>query len=193
MRIGLDFDGVLSDCLGLKAACAKEFFGVDIPANLFKREHVVDGGLLTAEQYGAIQNRVYGDREVGLRLDPVAGMTTYLPRLLADGHDVEIITSRTGVMLDIAQEWLAGHSITLRFTGVGHRKSKADAANGIALYVDDDLDKIAPLVGVVPHRFLFSWHYNAHETPGEVAERVASWEDLYARITGIAGDASRSA
>lgn len=53
---------------------------------------------------------------------------------------------------------------------------------GLDLYVDDDFDKLEPLVGVVPHLFLFSWGYNAHEEVGTIAKRVASREGLYYAI-----------
>lgn len=187
MRIGLDFDGVLSDCGALKSECALELFGVRIPAERFKKEIVLGEGLLSAEQYRDLQERIYGTRELGLRMAPVPGVLDVLPRIMADGHEVTIITSRSGDMLAIATEWCAAHGLTPEFRGVGYGVSKAGEARGLHVYVDDDLDKIAPLVGVVPHRFLFSWGYNAHEEPEGIAERVASWHELHRRISDLSG------
>ena len=41
MKIGLDFDGVISDCGKLKSDSAKKLYGVDIPSAKFKKEIVV--------------------------------------------------------------------------------------------------------------------------------------------------------
>lgn len=185
MRIGLDFDGVLSDCGALKSDCALEFFGVRIPAERFKKEIVLGEGLLTAAQYRDLQERIYGTREIGLRMSPVPGVLDVLPRIMGDGHEVRIITSRSGEMLAIAAEWCDKHGLELDFRGVGYGVSKADEARGMDVYVDDDLDKIAPLIDVVPYRFLFSWGYNAHEEPEGIAERVSSWDELHRRISDL--------
>ncbi len=186
LHIGLDFDGVLSDCGKLKSEAAKRFFGVDIPSEKFKKELVVGTGLLTLEQYRELQQIVYATREVGLKAEPVEGMLIHLPRLLEEGHRVRIVTSRSGPQLEIAQEWALKRGLIVDFIGMGYGKSKAGAAAGMDLYVDDDLDKLEPLVGVVPHRYLFSWGYNRHLDETGVASRVASWQELYDRICGLA-------
>ena len=186
MRIGLDFDGVISDCGDLKCKAAKVLFGVDIPAAHFKKEHVVEGGLLTAAQYRSLQDRIYGTHEYGQMMAPVPGVHEGIASLRDAGHIVQVITSRDGVMLDVARAWAEREGLTLQFTGVGHGVSKAAAARGCDFYVDDDLDKLAPLVGVVPHRALFSWGYNSHLDPTGIADRVASWEELIAMIRSIA-------
>jgi len=182
MKIGLDFDGVISDCGKLKSDGAKRLYGVDIPPAKFKKEIVVGEKYLTAEQYHELQKIIYGTREIGFLMEPVGGVLHYLPRLIANGHAVLVVTSRGEVELEIAKEWSVHQGLRLDFVGVGYRNSKAGAATGLDLYVDDDLDKLKPLVGVVPHRFLFSWGYNAHINIGKVAKRLASWEELYNTI-----------
>ncbi len=182
MKIGLDFDGVISNCGKLKCDAARKLFGVDIPAERFKKELVVDGGLLTLEQYRDLQYQIYATRELGMLMEPVAGMLHILPRLIADGHYIKIITSRDGVQLDVAKEWSATQGLALDFIGVGFGLSKAGAAAGFDLFVDDDLDKLAQLIDVVPHRLLFSWGYNAHIDASGIAERVSSWDELAAYV-----------
>lgn len=190
MRIALDFDGVLSDCGTLKMEQAKRLYGVDIPAERFKKELIVkelagDEGVLTMQEYRALQDLIYGDPEVGMSMQPVSGMLEYLPRLLNEEHEVRIVTSRAGHMLEIARAWAEKHALDLEFTGVGHGKSKAPATEGFDLFVDDDLDKIEPLIETVPHRYLFNWGYNAHVDEGDVAIRVESWEELYLHVQEI--------
>lgn len=69
MRIGLDFDGVLSDCGLLKEIAAREIYGVDIPRDKFKKELVVASGVLTTDEYRRLQEVIYGTREYGLRME----------------------------------------------------------------------------------------------------------------------------
>ncbi len=186
INIGLDFDGVIADCLKLKSLWAKNLYGVIIPPERFKRELAVGEGYLTLEQYRAVQVLVYGDRDIALQMEPVDGMLYFLPRLIKEGHEVRVITSRSEVMLAIAEEWTALRGLDLNFTGVGRQVSKADASKGLDVFIDDDLDKLVPLMDIVPHRFLFSWEYNSHIKEEGIATRVASWSDFYEKITRIA-------
>lgn len=187
MKIGLDFDGVISDCGKLKSDGARKLYGVDIPSAKFKKEIVVGEKHLTAGQYRELQKIIYGTRKMGFLMEPVEGVLHCIPQLYADGHTVLIVTSRGEVELEIAKERSTRQGLQLDFVGVGYGNSKAGAAAGLDLYVDDDLDKLEPLVGVVPHRFLFSWGYNAHVDIGSVAKRVASWEELYGIIQVLGG------
>jgi len=174
MKIGLDFDGVISDCGQLKSDAARQLYGVDIPPEKFKKEIVVGGNHLTMEQYRELQTAIYSTREFGFRMKPVDGVLRYLPRLLSRGHFVQVITSREGAELEIAKDWTRLQNLDLEIIGVGFGNSKADAASGLDVFVDDDLDKLEPLSGVVPHRFLFSWGYNAHVQHDDAIRRARS-------------------
>ncbi|HLC39014.1 MAG TPA: hypothetical protein VJJ80_02755 [Patescibacteria group bacterium] len=52
----------------------------------------------------------------------------------------------------------------------------------MAIYIDDDIDKLAPLVGIVPYLFLFSWPYNLAEDERNIAKRIFSWQEFYREI-----------
>lgn len=182
LHVGLDFDGVICDCGRLKSAAARSLYGIDIPADDFKKELVVGRGLMTLEQYRSLQKIIYGTEEHGLTAQPVTGVAEHLSRLAADGHRIRIITSRDGAELAVAKKWAAQRGLTLDFTGVGYGVSKAAAAQGCDLYVDDDLEKLEPLVGIVPNLYLFSWGYNRHVDERAIARRVASWTELYQTI-----------
>lgn len=186
MKIGLDFDGVVTDCGQLKSDGAKRLYGVDIPSERFKTELVVGEGILTLEQYRELQAQIYGTRELGLLMKPVNGMLEFVSKLQKDGYDLSIVTSRGEKESEIAKEWMLDYGLSLPLIAVGGGSSKADACNGLEVYVDDDLDKLEPLVGVVPHRFLFSWGYNEHiHVPESVASRVNSWRDFYDKISKL--------
>ncbi|MBI4489777.1 MAG: hypothetical protein HY694_11880 [Deltaproteobacteria bacterium] len=186
MKIGLDFDGVISDCGKLKSDCAKMLFGVDIPGGQFKRDLVIGNGWLTEEQYQEITKAVYYNREVGTLMEPVDGVVASVPKLFEAGHKVLVITSREEINLEIAREWIERHRLPLELVGVGLHNSKAQAAMGLDVYVDDDLHKLRPLVGIVPNLFLFSWEYNHHFDEARVAIRVSCWKELYRKIGALA-------
>lgn len=185
MEIGLDFDGVIMDCGQLKSDGAKKIYGFNISPSQFKKEIVIGQGLLTAAQYRDLQKIIYETREVGFLMQPVSDVLIYLPKLIEQGHKVKVITSRENQALEIAQQWSNRKGLNLNFVGVGYGNDKTGAATGLDLYVDDDLDKLTPLVGVVPHRFLFSWGYNAHINPGSVANKISSWRELYNTVRSI--------
>lgn len=188
MRIGLDFDGVISDCGQLKSDGAKLLYGVEIPPERFKTELVVGTGILTLEQYRNLQRQIYENSEIGLTMLPVDGVFEYIPKLKRDGHDLIVITSRNRGSCDIANEWMKRQNLSLNLIGIGGGVKKTEACKGLDVYVDDDLDKLEPLVNSVLHRFLFSWGYNQHiEFPQYVAKRVNSWQHLYEEIVRLNG------
>lgn len=185
MKIGLDFDGVIADCGKLKSDGALKLYGLEIPPEKFKKEIVIGEGHLTAEQYLSLQQSIYGTREIGFLMELVPEVDLHLAKLLEDGHTLVVITSRGEKELGIAREWSELKGLSLEFIGVGGGRSKAEAAAGCDVYVDDDLDKLEPLVGIVPHLFLFGWGYNAAVEVDGVARRVTSWSDLYARVQDL--------
>jgi hypothetical protein len=180
MKIGLDFDGVIANSHPLKAVVAKEKFGVDIPIEQFRKKVVVGTRLLTAEQY----------REVGIMamngsypIPPVPDALLYLPLLLRDKHSVSIVTSRTEEMLESAKRWFAEYKLPgLPFLGTGYGLPKTKACEGLDIYVDDDLEKLLPLVGHVPNLLFFSWPWNLHEKEPAGITRVSCWWELYNQI-----------
>ena len=62
MEIGIDFDGVVTDCGELKSFVAKRLYGKDIPPDNFKKEFVVGKEMLTHKQYRELQSIIYGTK-----------------------------------------------------------------------------------------------------------------------------------
>jgi len=188
MRIGLDFDGVISDCGRLKSDGAKHLYGVEIPPERFKKELIVDSGILTLDEYKNLQKQIYGTREIGLTMLPVDGVLELVPKLQQEGYDLRIVTSREEPASEIAREWMKSKGLDIHLVGIGGGVSKADACKGLDVYIDDDLDKLEPLVDVVPHRYLFSWGYNQHiKVPKSVGKRIESWQHFYEEVSSLNG------
>lgn len=187
MNIGLDFNGVIVDWGKLTCEGARELYSVDIPLEKSRKEMIVGEGYLTEEQYVELQLTLNRTREFGSRMEPLYGALYYISRLIEDGHKVIVVTSRSMPALAIAKEWSSERGLYLDFISVGYGVSKADAAQGLDLFVDDSLEKLKQLKGIVPHRYLFSWSYNAHEDEGEVAQRIGSWKGLYDTVRALGG------
>ncbi len=194
VKIGLDLDGVTIDCSDrseIRSRWARKLYGVDVPAEKFNKGYVIGNGHLTAEQYANLQDTIYNNREIGLEMRPVPGVLEFLPRLIAQGHGVRVITSREPVATAIAEEWLLNHNLHVEIIGVGQGVSKAEAVAGLEVFVDDEYHKLKNLIGIVAHRFLFTWPYNSRVETGYVARRVASWGELYYAIREIADKGGR--
>lgn len=186
MNIGLDFDGVITNVGKLKNIAAKTLFKKDIPAEIFKRELVVGSGLLNNQQYTEVQKLACGSG-LGSCMEAVEDVLTYLPRLKDDGYGIRIITSRNDAeTLWVAHNWLMDHELYFPVIGVGYKMDKIKPCRGLDVYVDDDLDKLEPLVDIVENRFLFSWPYNKNTKLDEkIARRVRSWGELYDIISEL--------
>jgi len=183
MKIGLDFDGVILNCDSLKSKVAKELYGLDIPASYFELKTLLEKNILTEEQYEEFKEEVYCNKKWKPLMQPVKDALRYIQKLLKEGHELKIITSRQGPALEIAKEWLQEQNIIIDIIGVGYKKSKANSCKGLDLYVDDDLEKLAPLVGIVPVLFLFTSESNRHlEVDTKSARRIESWDHFYQTI-----------
>ncbi len=175
MNIGLDFDGVIFNSHPLKSMVAEKRFGIKIPPERYRREFVVGQDYMTGDAYRSVGEEAMGGT---YPIPPVQESLVYIPLLQAK-HTVRVVTSRTGDMLSYAEQLLQEHGLTLPATGVGYRLSKESACRDLDVYVDDDLEKLIPLIGVVPNLFFFSWPWNIDEQEPEGIVRVQSWWELY--------------
>ena len=182
LAIGLDFDGVLADCSALKAEVARTLYQVDLPLAFMKEYLAVGQGLLTREQYRAMMGLVCGDPTVGMRMEAVKGAVNATQRLRAAGHALRIITSREATEENIARQWCVASKIDIPIISVGYGGDKRDAAQGLDVYIDDDLPKLLSLIDMVPKLFLFSWEYNQTVVVPESIERIHSWEEFFERF-----------
>ena len=178
MKLGFDFDGVYAEVHTLKASLALSKFGVDIPVDQFERKWVVPN-LLTEDQYREINREVFLNRQ---SLPVILGSVPYTKLLLQENHSIGIFTSRYGESLRLAQELIGEYGLNLPVVGAGYGLSKVRVCKGLDVYTDDDLEKLIPLVGIVPHLLLFSSPQNLHEKIPKGITRVADWPAVYQRI-----------
>jgi 5'(3')-deoxyribonucleotidase len=158
---------------------------MNTPPYYFGTPHIIENFVMSRANYRKLQNFIYNNLSVAFNLEPVEDAFLYIRKLRRDGHEIRIITSRKGNALEAAVGWLREHDMDLPIEGVGVNKSKARAAMHSDIFIDDSLKKLYQLMGVVPHRFLFSWGYNKSYDEGGIATRVNSWEDFYKHINKI--------
>lgn len=185
MKIGLDFDGVIANYPQLKALAAKELFGLDLPASWMKKEILLEKGLLDPEQYRAAQEEACTSRRLTLLMEAMPGAITGIMDMQAAGHTLTVITSRHGQGLALAREWLTSHGLTLPCVGVGYGVSKAEAAREQRAFIDDSPDKLAQLVGTVPHLYLYSWEYHAGRQLPASIRQVDSWARFQEEVSRL--------
>lgn len=180
MKIGLDFDGVICNDEQLKIYGAKKLYGVTLPEGRAKKEFIQKDNIITLEQYRHLQQYIFETDSMIEVMEPVGSVFSFLEKLAADKHDIKILTARSPKGVRVAKAWMSAHGIkNIPFVSTGYEKSKAPHARGLFVYIDDRPQVLADLVGVVPHRFLFSWRYNNHIDVESTATRISSWEEFY--------------
>ena len=121
-------------------------------------------------------------------MKPVWGVRTYLKRLAGDEHELAIVRMRTGKSQELAEKWMENQNLPLVpfiEVGWGENRSKAPYLRGFDVFLDDDLDRLEPVAGIVPHLFLFSWGYNLMENESGIATRIHSWKEFYQEVTKL--------
>lgn len=186
MKIGLDFDGVISDAGELKKKYIRILYEIGMPIEETERAEAVRRGV-TNSQYTAIQRLIYNDKTVSLSARIIPHAIDTMKRLSGEGHSLTIITSRYDIGVDHVREWLRREGFGDLEVANTQYTPKTDACRerGIEVFLDDDLPKLEPLVGTVPHPFLFTAPYNKDiEVPSGIG-RVKDWNDFYEKIKGI--------
>lgn len=187
MKIGLDFDGVITKNAELKSYIAKELFGVDFPPDQFKKEIVVENGFITLEQYYYIQNQAYENLDFALKIGIIPGAVEYINKFKEDGHDLCIITARKDKSEITARKIMKESNIELDIIGIGQGVTKDTACKerGIEVYIDDYLSRLTPLIVIVPHLFLFNQGYNQKIKLPQEIKRVSSWSEFYEKVNSL--------
>jgi len=186
MKIGFDFDGVIYNTNELRRKHIKILYGVELLIEETERAGAIRRGL-TDEQYTAVQRLIYKYETVSLSAKAIPHAIDTMRRLRGEGHDLTIITSRYDLEVNHAIEWLKrGGFGDLEVTNTPYTlKTDACREREIEVFFDDDLPNLEPLVGTVPHPFLFDAPSNKDiEVPKGIG-RVKDWNDLYEKIREI--------
>ena len=178
LQIGIDFDGVIADTMALKRSLAKKLYSVDIPAERFKEDMVVEDGRMSREQYRRLMAKVCGTYLHGRKAKEVLGAVSAIKDFLLSGHTCTVITSREGKEVVVAEEWLQNHGISIPIISVGYKKSKVEAISSLDIYIDDDVYKLEmPNVSGVK-LFILDCEHNKNVHLGKHITRVKTWSEF---------------
>ena len=142
------------------------------------------GALLTIsdEQYNAMKVVLYERPEYAENIPEVPGAVSAIKKLVHDGHDVTIVTSRgPGIPQQVVEAWLLKHELNVPVIyGV---KDKTLLLHDYDLFVDDTKRHLAP--GDSSYRavrMLFMHHYNTEDISdfirGKRCGYVAHWDPI---------------
>jgi 5'(3')-deoxyribonucleotidase len=190
--IGLDFDGVLSRIDTLVEIGMLDVLNRRIPRERARYEFLIDDGHATHDEYWEVIHQICRKDEYIPYMTPVEGMQTYLPRVLNVFHPTKatVITARRHPEgSGLAERWLKKLSINLPVIGVNTDKEsrcKSEFVSGYDVFVDDDPENLLVMAKIVPHRYLFRWHYNKNDPVPEGVIPVDSWRELHDHICAIA-------
>jgi len=185
LDVGIDFDGIISDIGYTKSIVAKILYGVEIAPELCSTPLVDE--LLTPTQHNTVRNIAYDSKNIIEHMRFVDGSVDNIRKLLADGHNLEIITTRyTDVSVINAYRLLECEDLhKIPIINLKKGEHKDEVCKGKDVFFDDQFRYLEKLLGVVPHLFLLNWKYNAHvEVPASI-NRVANWDEFYSCVNKI--------
>lgn len=181
LKIGLDFDGLIAAPDSLKAYYIQGLYGITVPYLEFKKEKIIEDGLVTVEEYHRIRDIVVSTN-VGILADSIPDALIYILKLIREGHLLKVVTSRKKEGEEIVRRWLGIRGIDIEVVGVGS-SDKSEAVKGLDVFFDNEVEKIKMLIGVVKNLYLFSNSFNrTGEDDDEMFKVLRSWKDFYEEI-----------
>ncbi|NTW46453.1 MAG: hypothetical protein HGB18_05450 [Candidatus Moranbacteria bacterium] len=148
----------------------------------------------------AVRDMVY-EPEYRDRLQPAPGVIEVFRCLLEDGHDVSVVTSRTGNSCELAEAWFRERSgLCVPFVGIGKdregmKMSKGPALRGLGadFYLDNSAKKLSLLVrerGQFDRAFPKLFHLRPRESDENWSPPytfpIFSWWQVFEMVTAIA-------
>ncbi|MDA0366718.1 MAG: hypothetical protein O3B31_13395 [Chloroflexi bacterium] len=182
MRIGLDFDGVITDTVG-----AMVTYAANAGLVLAPRDCIAPHGPAGLEPLD-FETLVAATHETDYSLSflPMAGAVEALAHL-AEQHEVVVLTARRGAALDYAMRWseAAGVRTFIRHfvSSDGHTKAAIAGPLGLDVLVDDLPGNLLGLPSSV-RPLLWATDYNDQAETSPRVRRLSNWGELL-RLVGV--------
>jgi len=181
MKIGLNFDGVVTDFAASRDLASRLLFKIRLSSK-YSDEELLAKGVLSHEQYQLLRTMIFKSSDLGLRIIPNKHCLSTLQQFAHKGWSYKIISQREGQAAEIARAWLKSQGQEPDFVSWSQDGPKADFMSDLDVYIDHDLRFLSQLIQLVPRRYLMSCSYNQkHETRG-IAIRVNDWPSFYYRL-----------
>lgn len=182
MRIGIDFDGVITHTMPAMVAYAAR----QLDMTLTELECMRPAGPLRLGEEGYLALiRDTHETPYALTFAPTNGLVDAMTHLRAD-HELFVVTNRAGAALDRAEEWLAAHGVRSALAAVVHASTgsgKVEAARRLKLDVmlDDWPENLGGL-DAATRRILWSAAYNMDAAIPPRVRRVDGWDSFIEAI-----------
>ena len=183
LNLGIDFDGVITDPTQMKIDWIKENCGI-----VLKPEQTVQpvaAPIIGKEAYKALIAETYaGDLSMRNRIRPEA--VSGLNYLLAQGHKVFIITSRTEKEFAMAHRLIERDKVPYTAFHNTNDQPKVDICRQckVDLFLDDSKSKLEPLQEIPGITLVF---FNCfQEKKDHRFEEVVDWDEFIAMVDSLA-------
>lgn len=191
MRIGIDFDDVVADSMGVVIDLQNKKYGTSYKredATSFNLENIWGG---TKEEWQAKLDEFLSAKHHN-SLNPMAGVIPAMDALKKMGHELYIVTGRSESYAVNTDPWIEKH-FPDTFKGVHYanhlldtseRRTKASICkeNGIEVIIEDHMRTATECAVAGIRALLLDQPWNQGELqPG--VERVRSWEEIVEKLS----------
>lgn len=189
LRVGLDADGVILNGAEMKSRIIREVFGINVPPEKFCKKLVLESGVVSDDQYESMKTKAY-NTEIALTFKFIEEAKNCIRKMIDSGWYIPVITNRNENAAGFLRQLFSNHNLNLDVYSNGGSRNSIDGSvasklsivqrlGGLHTYVDDDIEKLIPLVGIVPDLVLFSQPYNLDEdVEGIGGRRTYGWREL---------------
>lgn len=180
MKIGLDFDGVISDYPKMKRGIYKELFNMHL-----SDAQVFYAGKILPDDDHQKYLLGYNDEEINNKhLDFALDAKVYIKKLIKEHHHLKVVTARHKDNYLFAKNLLNRHGIfiDLEYTTNG---PKDEHLKEFDVFLDDSFKHLLEVKEVVKHKFLFTNPRNADADITGVAKRINSWKEFYEELSKL--------
>ena len=151
-RIGLDLDGVMYDFEGASRFLLREHFGVDVPKPSaywnYTKDWLADNGQPDAWEWlwtEGVRNGLFRHGHM------LSGAVRAVNKLVNDGHELVVITSRPATARVDTLMWLGFHAVAAAEVHMlGDFKKKSSVRPYCDVYVDDSAANAGDLLKNTP-------------------------------------------
>jgi hypothetical protein len=131
-----------------------------------------------------------GDLAMAYIMQQTEAANFYIKELFREDRGTFCITSCGTNAFKIMEEYFRFHNLQeVQCFGSNGMEDKSPLAKKLRLnaYMDDDLHKLKPLVGIVPYLYLYSRGYNErfkieHGVHVKAIQRIRLWEEFHLNI-----------
>jgi uncharacterized HAD superfamily protein len=182
MRLGIDFDGTITDAAAMQRAYARKRWDVELGELEVMRGGAVP--ILGADRYRAMGDALWGPL-TAFTVEQADAVDT-LGRLVAQ-HEVTIVTARTDSEAAFARRWLNVRGLPVSVVNTSAKpKVRISGLLGLDVLFDDDITHQAVQLhahGTLPVLYLQA-HNRDHERP-EGMRTVEGWGDFETLVSEL--------